>query len=56
MTADVVIIGAGPAGLSLAIGLAQLGVCVEIIDEGQTAGGQVYRAVSRNSSNKQLLD
>ncbi len=55
MTMDVAIIGAGPAGLSLAIGLAKSGAKVAIIDEQPSPGGQVYRAAERNADATDLL-
>jgi len=55
MIADVAIVGAGPAGLSLAIGLASTGARVEIIDEQPAPGGQVYRASERNAAAPDLL-
>lgn len=48
MTADVLVVGAGPAGLSLATRLAGAGASVEIIDEQPAPGGQIYRAAERN--------
>ena len=50
MIADVVVIGAGPAGLSLAIGLARAGARVEIVDEQPAPGGQIYRASESNAA------
>ena len=41
-----VIVGAGPAGLSSAIALAQLGVEVAVVDENPDIGGQIYRQPS----------
>ena len=40
---DVVIIGAGPAGLRAAEGLARAGVRPVLIDEAERPGGQIYR-------------
>jgi len=45
-TFDVVIIGAGPAGMSAAIESAKHGASVCILDEQLRAGGQIYRNVS----------
>ncbi|RJE87269.1 FAD-dependent oxidoreductase [Paracoccus onubensis] len=50
MTAPVVIIGAGPAGLACASVLAQAGRDIVIIDENQQAGGQYYRQLPRTFS------
>lgn len=43
MKADVLIIGAGPAGLTAAYEVAKTGLCVLIIDEHQQAGGQLWQ-------------
>ena len=40
---QVVIVGAGPAGLSSAVALAQCGVEVAVLDDNLDIGGQVYR-------------
>ena len=40
---DLVIIGAGPAGLAAAIEAQQIGLAPVLIDAGQQLGGQVYR-------------
>lgn len=45
--APLVVVGAGPAGLSAAIAAADLGVDVLVIDENLQAGGQIYRRMSR---------
>lgn len=42
---DVVVIGAGPAGMSAAIGMRELGLCVLVVDEQPAPGGQIWRAV-----------
>jgi NADPH-dependent 2,4-dienoyl-CoA reductase/sulfur reductase-like enzyme len=39
----VAIVGAGPAGIAAAGVLAAHGIAVTVIDEGQQAGGQIYR-------------
>ena len=44
---DVVVVGAGPAGISAALALAGAGVAVTLVDEQVAPGGQVYRAVDR---------
>lgn len=43
---DLVVVGAGPAGLSAAATAAELGLSVLIADENPTPGGQIYRAVT----------
>lgn len=44
---DLVIVGAGPAGLSAAISARALGLDTLILDEQPSAGGQIYRNVQR---------
>jgi thioredoxin reductase len=44
VTAEVVVLGAGPAGANAAIAAAGTGAAVVLIDEGRAAGGQVWRA------------
>ena len=44
---DLVIIGAGPAGMAAAATAADLGLSVSILDEQPRAGGQIYRDVDR---------
>lgn len=45
MNCDLLIIGAGPAGMAAALMAREAGISVVVADEGQSAGGQVYRAV-----------
>ncbi len=47
MKAEVVVIGAGPAGMAAATTLADSGVETLVVDEQAAAGGQIYRAVER---------
>ena len=42
---EIIVVGAGPAGMSAAIEAAEGGAKVCILDEQQTAGGQIYRNV-----------
>jgi thioredoxin reductase/bacterioferritin-associated ferredoxin len=42
--ADLVVIGAGPAGTAAACTAAEAGLAVTLVDEAPAAGGQVYRA------------
>lgn len=46
---DIIIIGAGPAGMSAAIEAAKHGASVCILDEQTSAGGQIYRNVSNSN-------
>ena len=48
--ADLIVIGAGPAGMSAAHRAAELGLGVLILDEQPAAGGQIYRNVERASA------
>ena len=41
---DVVVLGAGPAGVAASKAASQEGAKVIIIDENPSAGGQIYRA------------
>jgi len=50
MKPEVVIIGAGPAGMSAALALQSAGACARVVDEQPAPGGQVYRAVDRVST------
>src|SRR6056297_1363306 len=44
---DLVVIGAGPAGMAAAAKAAKLGLSVAILDEQSRPGGQIYRDVDR---------
>ncbi len=46
-SAELIVIGAGPAGMAAAIELSALGISVQVIDEQPAPGGQIYRAVER---------
>ncbi len=43
---DCAVVGAGPAGMSAAIELAQAGVDVVVLDRAERAGGQIYRSAA----------
>ena len=43
---DVIVVGAGPAGLSAATTLAGTKARTLLVDENQTPGGQIYRAIT----------
>lgn len=59
---QIVIIGAGPAGISAALEAVQNNVHVTILDEGEKAGGQIFRQspegfeVHEDSLDRKLLD
>lgn len=44
LTTQVLIIGAGPAGMAAAIAAASNGADVLVIDDNPNAGGQIWRA------------
>ncbi|ANH05561.1 NAD(P)/FAD-dependent oxidoreductase [Shinella sp. HZN7] len=46
---DIAIVGAGPAGMAAATECARLGLAVVVFDENAEAGGQIYRAIERNT-------
>ena len=46
---DLLVVGAGPAGLSAAARAAELGVSVLLADENPAPGGQIYRAVTTST-------
>ncbi|BAN26741.1 NAD(P)/FAD-dependent oxidoreductase [Caballeronia insecticola] len=55
-TVDVVVVGAGPAGMSAATRAARAGLETVLIDEQDTVGGQIYRAIGRaDARRKQIL-
>jgi len=49
MNPDVLIVGAGPAGMSAALALNTVGAQVRVVEEQDAPGGQIYRAVDRVS-------
>lgn len=52
---DLIIIGAGPAGMAAASTAAQGGAHVLVLEEQQQAGGQIYRNLGANSDSKPWL-
>jgi NADPH-dependent 2,4-dienoyl-CoA reductase/sulfur reductase-like enzyme len=48
--ADVIIVGAGPAGMTAAVDLAKAGCSVIVLDMGAAPGGQIYRALEANAA------
>lgn len=49
---DVVVIGAGPAGMTAATKAAQAGLSVVVLDEQDAAGGQIYRSITRTDATR----
>src|SRR5579863_3755703 len=43
---DVLVIGAGPAGMAAAVRAAECGVRVGLVDDNATCGGQIWRGAS----------
>lgn len=56
-TCELLVVGAGPAGLAAATLAANLGVETVLLDEQPTPGGQIYRAITASplKSNKKIL-
>ncbi|OZI32092.1 FAD/NAD(P)-binding oxidoreductase [Bordetella genomosp. 10] len=52
---DLVVIGAGPAGLSAAIEARRFGLTVALLDEQQRVGGQIYRAIEDASEQRRKV-
>jgi NADPH-dependent 2,4-dienoyl-CoA reductase/sulfur reductase-like enzyme len=50
--ADVVVIGAGPAGMTAAATAANAGLSVVLLDEQEAAGGQIYRSITRTDTKR----
>ncbi len=44
---DLLVIGAGPAGLAAAVSARELGLSVGVVDEQAAPGGQIYRAIEQ---------
>lgn len=53
--ADLIIIGAGPAGMAAARQAADTGLSVLLLDEQLNAGGQIYRDVGRSDDSRAKL-
>lgn len=52
---DVVVVGAGPAGMNAATRLARAGLSVVLIDEQDAVGGQIYRAIGRADARRKAI-
>lgn len=52
---DVVVIGAGPAGLAAAVAAARHGASVVVLDEQDALGGQIYRGIERVPRERRAL-
>lgn len=48
--ADIMIVGAGPAGMAAALEAQQHGLSVVLVDENARVGGQVYRGIEQTSA------
>ena len=46
---DVIVIGAGPAGMSAAVELSESGLGVVVLDMQPSPGGQIFRALEENT-------
>ena len=53
--ADVGVVGAGPGGMAAATKLAAAGLRVVVLDEGQRAGGQIYRQLPEGVAGDGLI-
>ena len=47
MSPDIIVIGAGPAGMAAATTAAEAGAQVLVLDDQPAPGGQIYRAIER---------
>src|SRR5580704_6192050 len=47
---DVVVVGAGPAGLAAACRAAECGRCVALLDDNPQPGGQIWRGASKDAA------
>ena len=52
---DVVVVGAGPAGLAAATACARAGLSTVLFDEQASPGGQIYRSITDTPVNNQSL-
>lgn len=54
-TYDLVIIGAGPAGMAAATAAGKAGLKAVVLDEGHLPGGQIYRNVDESTPNRRTV-
>lgn len=54
-TVDVIVIGAGPAGMAAAIEAKQHGLSVLVLDEQTFIGGQIYRSITQSDSHREHI-
>ncbi|MGB3742093.1 MAG: FAD-dependent oxidoreductase [Castellaniella sp.] len=52
---DVVVIGAGPAGMAAATEASRQGLSVVLLDEQHAVGGQIYRQITQADANRQAI-
>lgn len=52
---DVVIVGAGPAGMGAALEASRAGLSVALLDEQEQIGGQIYRNITQATPNRHTL-
>ena len=50
---DVIVIGAGPAGLSAAVQAAEQGISVIVFDENEKPGGQLFKQIHKFFGSKE---
>ena len=50
---DVIVIGAGPAGLSAAVQAAEQGMSVIVFDENEKPGGQLFKQIHKFFGSKE---
>jgi NADPH-dependent 2,4-dienoyl-CoA reductase/sulfur reductase-like enzyme len=55
VTFDLVVIGAGPAGMAAAASAAEAGVATAVLDENAGPGGQIYCAITRTPLKQKYL-
>ncbi|MFC0348191.1 FAD-dependent oxidoreductase [Undibacterium danionis] len=56
MNTDILIIGAGPAGLAAAASAAESGLQIDIIDDNFMSGGQIWRGGAHTQTDTRALD